>query len=93
MKVLISACLLGEQCKYNGGSNESQRLKELLEGHQVVAVCPEVMGGLPTPRVPVELRNGTAINRDGVNVDQAFQTGAQKALECAQSDCFKQDSA
>ena len=84
MKVLVSACLLGERCKYNGGSNESQKLKELLAGHKVVMVCPEVMGGLLTPRVPVELRDGAAINRDGVNVDQAFRMGAQKALECAQ---------
>lgn len=84
MKILVSACLLGECCKYNGGSNESQRLKELLAGQEVVTVCPEVMGGLPIPRVPVELRDGAAINRDGVNVDQQFQMGAQKALECAQ---------
>ena len=84
MKVLVSACLLGTSCKYNGGNNESQKLEELLAGHEVVMVCPEVMGGLPTPRVPVELRDGVAVNHDGVNVDQQFRKGAQKALECAQ---------
>lgn len=52
MKVMVSACLLGTNCKYNGGNNYSQALHDFLAGHQVIPICPEVMGGLPTPRVP-----------------------------------------
>lgn len=85
MKIVVSACLLGEHCKYNGGTNESKKLKALLRGHEVIAVCPEVMGGLPTPRVPVERSGGVAVNRDGVDVDREFRLGAQRALEQAKS--------
>lgn len=83
MRIVVSACLMGECCKYNGGSNESKTLKKLLQGHEVIAVCPEVMGGLTIPRVPVELCNGVAVNREGVNVDSAFRKGAQRAVEQA----------
>ena len=49
MKILVSACLLGENCKYNGKNNYSERVAKYLEGHEVIPVCPEVLGGLPTP--------------------------------------------
>ena len=52
MKILVSACLLGENCKYNGKNNYSERVAKYLEGHEVIPVCPEVLGGLPTPRDP-----------------------------------------
>lgn len=48
MKILVSACLLGENCKYNGKNNYSERVAKYLEGHEVIPVCPEVLGGLPT---------------------------------------------
>ena len=81
---MVSACLLGENCKYDGGNNYSEKLAKLLDGHEVIPVCPEVMGGLPTPRVPAELQNGTVVNRDGVKVDPQFRLGAQKCLEIAE---------
>ena len=86
MKIMVSACLLGDNCKYNGGNNRSPELLHLLSGHKVIPVCPEVLGGLPTPRVPAEIVNGTAINREGVSVDDAFRRGAKKALEMARQE-------
>lgn len=83
MKIMVSACLLGENCKYNGGNNYSPELVCLLEGHTVIPVCPEVLGGLPTPRVPAEIVNGKVMNRNGESVDDAFRKGAEKALEIA----------
>ena len=47
MKIMVSACLLGENCKYNGGNNRNEKLLQLLSGHTVIPVCPEVLGGLP----------------------------------------------
>ena len=83
MKIIVSACLLGENCKYNGGSNRCEELLRLLSGHTVIPVCPEVLGGLPVPRVPAEIAHGIVMNRDGVSVDAAFRQGAETALEAA----------
>ena len=83
MKIMVSACLLGENCKYNGGNNYTPELVRLLEGHTVIPVCPEVLGGMPTPRVPAEIVNGKVMNRNGESVDEAFRKGAEKALETA----------
>ena len=80
---MVSACLLGENCKYNGGNNRNPELLRLLSGHEIIPVCPEVLGGLPTPRIPAEIVNGTVVNREGVSVDDAFRYGAKKALEIA----------
>ena len=80
---MVSACLLGERCKYNGGDNRCDALLEFLAGHQIISVCPELLGGLPVPRVPSEIVNGIVYNRDGVNVDGPFHLGAEKALEIA----------
>ncbi len=83
MKVMVSACLLGENCKYNGGNNLNPDLLRLLSGHTVIPVCPEVLGGLPVPRIPAEIVNGAVVNREGISVDDAFRRGAEKALELA----------
>lgn len=80
MKIGVSACLLGVNCKYSGGNNFSAKLEEYLEGHEVVPLCPEVMGGLPTPRVPAEMVEGEVMNREGRSVDEAFRKGAEIAL-------------
>ena len=69
MKIMVSACLLGENCKYNGGNNKNPELLRLLSGHTLIPVCPEALGGLPTPRIPAEIVNGTVRNREGVSVD------------------------
>ena len=81
MKVMVSACLLGENCKYNGGNNRNEELVRLLSGHTVIPVCPEVLGGMPTPRVPAEIRNGRVTAKDGRDVDKEFRLGAEKCLE------------
>ena len=83
MKIMVSACLLGENCKYNGGNNRNEELIRRLSGHTVIPVCPEVLGGLPVPRVPAEIVDGVVTNREGVSVDEAFRKGAAAALETA----------
>ena len=77
MKIAVSACLLGENCKYDGGNNDSEKVHRFIQGHEVIAVCPEVAGGLPTPRVPAEIVNGIVTMKDGKNVDTEFRSGAQ----------------
>lgn len=81
MRVLVSACLLGDNCKYNGKNNRNEELLQRLQKHEVVRICPEVLGGLGVPRPCVELRDGVAYNQYGENVDAAFRTGVHKALE------------
>ena len=81
MKIAVSACLLGENCKYNGGNNYSEKVHEFIKGHEVIPVCPEVMGGLPTPRVPSEIVKGVVTNKEGIIVDKEFRQGAKIALE------------
>ena len=83
MKILISACLTGENCKYNGGNNRRDALLGLLDGHELIPVCPEALGGLPTPRTPSEIRDGRVVTRDGRDVDKAFRAGAEAALALA----------
>jgi len=86
MKIMVSACLLGENCKYNGGNNLNPELLQMLSGHTVIPICPEVMGGLPTPRTPAEIVNGEVINREEVSVDAKFREGASRALEKARQE-------
>ena len=86
MKILVSGCLLGENCKYNGGNNYSEKVAEYIKGHEVISVCPECLGGLPTPRVPAEIVNGVVTNREGKNVDAEFRKGAKIALEIAKKE-------
>lgn len=80
MKVAVSACLLGKNCKYNGGNNLDEQLVHRLVGEEVLPVCPEVLSGAGTPRKCVELRNGCAVNSDGTNVDALYRSGARLAL-------------
>ncbi len=83
MRILISACLLGQKCKYNGGENYSEAAAEYCRGHEVFAVCPEVAGGLPVPRIPSEIVDGVVMNARGENVDRAFRSGAERCLRIA----------
>ena len=80
---MVSACLAGENCKYNGGNNNSEKLMRFLEGNEVIMVCPEVMGGLPVPRAPGEIVDGVVRNEDGTSVDFEYRRGAQLAYELA----------
>ena len=81
MKIAVSACLLGENCKYNGGNNYSEKVKNYIEGHEVIPICPEVLGGLSTPREPAEIACGIVKNKDGTSVDAQFRKGAELALD------------
>ncbi len=83
MKYLMSACLIGENCKYDGGNNLHQVAKKLYDEGLVIPVCPEELGGLPTPRIPAEIVGNQVINQKGQNVTKEFQTGAIKTLEIA----------
>lgn len=74
---------MGENCKYNGGNNYSEAVLEYVKGHEVISVCPEVMGGLSIPRSSAEIVNGKVINTDNISVDKEFRDGADKALKIA----------
>ena len=67
MRVLVSACLLGENCKYNGGNNRDEKVLAFLQDKEVIPVCPERILGMP--RTPMEIVNGVLVNRDGETVD------------------------
>ena len=85
IKVLISACLLGDNVKYSGGNNLTPELVTLLEKYNVdiVKVCPECFVGLPIPRVPSEIRENKVFSKDNRDVTEEFLTGAEKTLEIA----------
>lgn len=83
MKIMVSACLAGENCKYNGGNNRNEKVLKLMKENEVITVCPEQIGGLPTPRVPSEIRYGVVTAKDGRIVDVEFRAGAAKCLEIA----------
>ena len=79
-KVLVSRCLTGECCRYDGGNNLVPEIRELYERGLAVPVCPEQLGGLPTPRTPSEIRDGRVVMRDGTDVTENFRKGAERAL-------------
>ncbi|GAB6401433.1 DUF523 domain-containing protein [Pseudocoprococcus immobilis] len=83
MRIVVSACLLGENCKYSGGNNENKAVLNFVKDHEIIPVCPEVLGGLPVPRMSAEIVNGVVRCRDGRSVDDAFRSGAAKALTIA----------
>lgn len=75
MKIMVSACLLGENCKYNGGNNYSKKIESYIKGHEVIRICPELLGGLTVPRSPAELVNGEVLTKDHRSVDKEFRDG------------------
>ena len=81
MRIAVSACLIGENCKYSGGNNYSEKVIDYIKGNEVLPVCPEVLGGLPVPRESAEIVNGIVSHKDGTSVDTEFRKGAKKALE------------
>lgn len=81
--VLVSACLTGQNCRYNGQSAPHPTVVEWLQQGRCIAVCPEMLGGLPCPRPPGELRNGRVFNSDGHDCTSAYHNGAVLALEIA----------
>ena len=85
MNILVSACLLGVSCRYDGGANACPALLEALRagGHTAVPVCPEVYGGLPTPRPPAERQGCRVTTCTGADVTAAYQKGADTAVRLA----------
>ena len=79
-KILISACLVGDKVNYKGQGNYHPDVEKLKEKYELVLFCPECEGGLPTPRLPNEIRGSQVIRSDGKNVTRAFEVGAKKAL-------------
>ena len=89
MKIMVSACLLGDNVKYNGGNNKNDGLIKFLDDYEVIKVCPECLGGLPIPRVPSEILGNKVYNKDGVDVTDKFLLGALKTLEIAKDNNIK----
>lgn len=83
-KILVSACLAGINCKYNDKNNENEKIIELIKEKDVILICPEQLGGLKTPRTPAEIKNNKVINKEGIDVTEEYQKGAQEVLKIAQ---------
>lgn len=81
MKILVSACLLGENCKYNGGNNYSPVVAEFIKDKEVLTICPEMMAGMGCPRTPIEIVDGVLMDRNGNNVDAAMREAIEKVME------------
>lgn len=92
--ILVSACLLGVNCKYNGKNNENLEILQLIKKKGAIPICPEQLGGLTTPRLPAEIKGGEGIDvlndyarvirNDGIDVTEAFIRGAKETLKIAE---------
>ena len=80
-KIIVSACLLGENCKYNGGNNYDPRVEAFVQGREVIRVCPERLAGLGIPRAPMEIVDGVLRNQDGTSVDEPVRRAVAQILE------------
>ncbi len=89
MKIMVSACLLGDNCKYNGKNNFNKELIDFLKNYEVIKICPEVMGGLSIPRIPSEIKDNLVINKNNIDVTSFFEKGAIKSLEIAKENNIK----
>ena len=83
MRILISACLLGCACRYDGKSKPCNAAKERAHAYELVPFCPEIYGGLPTPRLPSEIVGDKVINKNGEDVTAEYLRGAMEALSIA----------
>ena len=85
MRVLVSACLLGVNCRYNGSPQGNEAVTELLSREDItlIPVCPEQLGGLPTPRTPSERKDELVVSSEGENRTDEFVRGAEEALRLA----------
>lgn len=88
--LLVSSCLLGNNCKYNGKNNLNNEVIRLKEKYHLIAICPETLGGLISPRVPSEIRDGKVYSKDNIDVTTMFFMGAEKTLLIAKKyNCTK----
>ena len=81
MKIVVSACLLGENCKYNGGNNHCPSVIAYINGQETIPVCPEMEAGFGCPRIPMEIVDGVLQNRDGVNLNDAMEQAIDNILQ------------
>ena len=84
MKILVSACLLGVRCRYDGKSKPHPAVERLMEQHTLIPVCGEILGGLPTPRVSAERQGARVVTADGCDVTAAYRRGAEEVLRLAE---------
>lgn len=89
MKVMVSACLLGDNVKYNGKNNKNDALLAFLKDKDVIKVCPECLGDLKVPRSPSEIQGNRVINKEGRDVTSNYLKGAEKTLKIAQNENIK----
>ena len=88
--ILVSSCLAGFPCRYDGASKTNEKVKEFVLEGKAIPVCPEQLGGLTTPRLPSEIRDGKVFNSEGYDVTQQFEKGAAAVLQIAtQYGCTK----
>jgi len=83
VRILVSACLLGVLCRYDGGSQPCEKVISLMKEHELIPVCPEQLGGLQTPRLPSEIRGDKVVASNETDVTAQFERGAQEALKIA----------
>ena len=81
MKIMVSACLLGRNCKYSGGNNRNEAVIRYLQDKEYIPVCPEVEAGMPVPRPPVEIRDGRVVSIEGKDLDAVYRKGVSKVME------------
>lgn len=82
-KIIVSACLLGINCKYNGNNNKNENVLDYLKNKEVIPVCPEIYGGLSTPRTTSEIIGDKVITKDKRNVTKEYLKGAEETLYIA----------
>ncbi|MBQ7954002.1 MAG: DUF523 domain-containing protein [Clostridia bacterium] len=83
MNILVSACLLGVACRYDGKSKPNEDIIKLTEKYNLIPFCPEITGGLPTPRHPSEIVGDKVLNDIGEDVTAQYKKGAEEALRIA----------
>lgn len=89
IKILISSCLLGNNCKWNGRNNARELIMSIKDKVEFIPVCSEVLGGLPTPRIPSEIVGDRVINEINLDVTDHFLEGAEKVLRIAKENNVK----
>ncbi len=82
--MIVSACLAGFPCRYDGKTKPCAEVVELVRTGKAIPVCPEQLGGLPTPRPPCEVRSGRVVDKNGTDRTESFHQGAQAVLTLAQ---------
>ena len=89
MKIIVSACLLGDNVRYDGKNNQNNKLINFLKDYEVIKICPECSGGLSIPRLPSEIQGAKVKNKEGVDVTKEFFLGASKTLEIEKENHIK----